>query len=128
MKLGYVVVYVADVGAAINQYHQAFGLEVRFLHESGMYAELATGATVVAFASEQLACENGLSVVPNRRHATAPAMHLSFVVEDVPHVCAAAVAAGMTLEIAPMQKPWGQIVAYLRDDNGCYIEVCTAVT
>lgn len=33
---------------------EAFGFETRFLHDSGQYGELETGATVLAFASHAM--------------------------------------------------------------------------
>lgn len=47
MKLGYTIVYVPDVAASLAFFEQAFGIERRFLHESGMYGELDTGATTL---------------------------------------------------------------------------------
>ena len=49
MKLGYVIVYVADVAATVAFYERAFSLKRRFVHESGQYAEMETGATALAF-------------------------------------------------------------------------------
>jgi lactoylglutathione lyase len=54
VRLGYVIQYVPDVAATVAFYEAAFGLERRFLHESGTYAEMETGATALAFASEAL--------------------------------------------------------------------------
>lgn len=55
MKLGYVILYVANVPATVDFYEKAFGLQHRFLHESGQYAEMETGATALAFAAEEMA-------------------------------------------------------------------------
>jgi uncharacterized glyoxalase superfamily protein PhnB len=38
-----------------------------------------------------------------------------------------AVSAGAVAVTAPLTKPWGQIVAYLRDNNGCLVEICAPV-
>ena len=35
MKLGYTIIYVADVAASLAFFQRAFGLQQRFLHESG---------------------------------------------------------------------------------------------
>lgn len=37
MKLGYTIVYVADVPTTIDFYERAFGLKRRFLHESQLW-------------------------------------------------------------------------------------------
>ena len=40
----------------------------------------------------------------------------------------AALAAGATAVRAPAKKPWGQIVSYVRDNNGFLVEICSPVT
>ncbi len=62
MKLGYTILYVADVAASLSFFERAFGLKRRFLELS-----------------------------------------------------------------APVEKPWGQIVSYVRASDGCLIELCTPV-
>ena len=37
----------------------------------------------------------------------------------------AAERAGATAEAAPETKPWGQTVAYVRDNRGFLVELCT---
>ena len=59
--LGYVILYVPDVDAAMRFYETAFGLGRKLLHESGSYGELATGGTTLAFASEDLASSHGFA-------------------------------------------------------------------
>ena len=44
MRLGCTIVYVPDVAASPGIFEAAFGLSTRFLHESGAYGELETGA------------------------------------------------------------------------------------
>ena len=43
MKLSYIIFYVDDVTKATEFYRKAFDLEVKFIHESGTYAEMQTG-------------------------------------------------------------------------------------
>jgi len=124
--LGYVIVYVEDVPKTIAFYERAFGLEVRFVHESNTYGELQTGSTVLGFASHEL----GRANLPDGYCPVAPdgkpvGMEIAFVVEDVPATCDRAVAAGAVLLMSAKAKPWGQIVAYLRGIEGTLIEVCT---
>ena len=52
MRLGYVIIYVSDLEATVVFYEKAFGIARRFIHESG-YAEMDTGATALAFATER---------------------------------------------------------------------------
>ena len=54
MKVGFVILYVPEVSASVTFYERAFGLVRRFMHESGQYAEMETGATALAFASEDM--------------------------------------------------------------------------
>jgi uncharacterized glyoxalase superfamily protein PhnB len=44
---------------------------------------------------------------------------------DVPVLFKRAVNAGATTVSEPATKPWGQTVAYLRDNSGHLVELCT---
>jgi len=125
MKLGYVIVYTQDVAAALSFYELAFGLKRRFLHESNQYGELDTGATVLAFAHDEMAALNGLTVRPNRASEPAAGVELALVTSDVAAAYAVAVAAGAVSVSAPEEKPWGQTVAYVRDRDGVLVELCS---
>src|SRR5262245_24466797 len=96
MKLGYCILYVPDVPAALAFYESAFGLSRRFLHESNTYGELATGATRLSFAAESLAQTHG-DFQPSRLAEKPCAMELAFVTDDVAAAVARAIAAGATL-------------------------------
>ena len=52
VRLGCAIIYVPDVTAAVEFYERAFGLARRFVHDSGEYAEMETGATALGFANE----------------------------------------------------------------------------
>ncbi len=125
MKLGYVIVYTPDVVAAVEFYERAFGLARRFVHESNDYAELDTGATVLAFAHDKMATLNKLTVRPNRPAEVAAGIELALVTDDVAAAYTKAVAAGATEVSAPEQKPWGQTVSYVRDRDGVLVELCS---
>lgn len=126
MRYGYTIVYVADVAATLTFYEQAFGLSRRFLHESGQYGELDTGATVLAFSRHDLAGTlfpgGYIAVQPDK---TPPGIELGLVIEDVAAAYERAVTAGALPLLPPTQKPWGQIVGYVRDPNGVLIELCS---
>ena len=121
MRLGYTILYVPDPTASAAFYEAAFGLAVRFVHESG-YAELETGATTLAFASHELARSNGVTFSPGRA-----AMEVALVTADVSAALGRAIHAGAELVASPKQKPWGQTVAYVRDNAGFLVELCTPV-
>jgi lactoylglutathione lyase len=127
MKLGYTIIYVADVEASLAFYESAFGLKRRFADPSGMYGELATGETALAFAAEAMADANGVRVRPNRAAEVAAGFEIAFVTPDPAKAYEAAVAAG-AMGVKPASlKPWGQVVAYVRDLNGCLVELCSPI-
>lgn len=125
MKLGYTIIYVADVVATVEFYERAFQLQRRFVHDSLLYAEMATGDTVLAFAGEPMAEVNGLAIRPNRKTEIAAGFELALVTDDPTAAYATAIAAGAAAITPPSEKPWGQIVGYVRDLNGCLVEICS---
>ncbi|WP_299936733.1 VOC family protein [uncultured Pelagimonas sp.] len=127
MKLGYTIIYVTDVPATVAFYETAFGLKQRFMHDSKTYAEMETGATALAFADESAVELNGLAVAPNRSGALAAAWEICLIPDDVLTAFDRAIEGGATPVAAPQQKPWGQTVAYLRDLNGCIVELASEI-
>lgn len=126
MKFGYTIVYVPSVSDALAFYERAFGFRTRFLHESGQYGELQSGSTTLAFASNALGEMNlGSSFSPVSAEVPAPGIELAFVTEDVPSAYAQAIAAGAVSLQAPAEKPWGQVVAYVRAREGTLVELCS---
>lgn len=126
MKLGYTIVYVPDVAASLAFFERAFGLSRRFLHDSGTYGELETGATTLAFAAHALGELNfpGGHVAADTSERPL-GFELALVTEDVPAAHRQALAAGAREMAAPMAKPWGQTVSYLRCPDGILVELCT---
>lgn len=122
MKLGYTIIYVTDVPATVAFYETAFGLKERFMHESTLYAEMDTGATVPSFSAEEAV---DLGFVRNRREAQPAGWEICFVTEDVPAAFEKAVAQGCEAVTAPYDVPWGQVISYVRDLNGCLVEIAT---
>jgi lactoylglutathione lyase len=128
MKLAYTIVYVSDVAASLAFFERAFGLVRRFLHESGTYGELETGATALAFADHATARGNlGHDYVAANTSKQPLGMEIGLVTTDVAAACDKAVQAGATLLAPPTTKPWGQTVAYVRCPDGTLVELCTAV-
>jgi len=125
MKLGYTIIYVADVIATVDFYERAFGLKCRFVHESKMYAEMLTGETLLAFAAEPMAEMNGLAIRPNRSADVAAGFEIAFVAADPNVAYHIAVTAGAAAVKPPTEKPWGQVIGYVRDLNGCLVEICS---
>ncbi len=127
MRFAYTIVYVSDVEATLSFYERAFEVKRRFLHESGTYGELETGATALAFADEKIA-PTSRPFRRNRREDDAAGAEVGFVTEDVEKAYAHALLAGAEAVLGPTRKPWGQVVSYVRDCNGFLVELCTEVS
>ncbi len=128
MKFGYTIIYVADVEATLNFYCQAFGFEVRFLHESKEYGELATGDTTLAFASFAMGDMNLAGKYQRVNLNNDPfGVEIAFVSDEVEAAYAKAIQAGAHAVKPPQLKPWGQTVGYVRAPEGTLIELCSPV-
>lgn len=128
MDLGYVIVYVPDVAAALEFYERGFGLARRFLHESGDFGEVATDGARLAFTSHRL----GASAVPvpyTPLDPTAPpaGFELTLVTDDVDTAYKTAVEAGAIPLAEPHDEPWGQRVSYVRDPFGVLVGIASPV-
>jgi uncharacterized glyoxalase superfamily protein PhnB len=126
--LGYVILYVNDVAASLAFYERAFGLARRFFHDDNgkAYGELETGATRLAFASVALATEHLKQPVVTAAPNQAPlGVEIALTTPDVPALFQHAVKAGAAAVSEPATKPWGQTVAYVRDNSGFLVELCT---
>ena len=126
MKFGYTIAYVSDVAASLAFFERAFGLQRRFLHESGTYGELETGATALAFASHDLGhAKFAGGHVAASDSPQPPGIEIGLVTSDVEGVHATALRQGATELAAPSRKPWGQVVSYVRCPDGLLVELCT---
>ncbi len=125
MKLGYILLYVADVPASLAFWEAAFGLARGFLHESNTYGELDTGGTRLGFVDHEVAGSHGFTYTKSDLSMTAPGMEVGLTTDDVAGAYRRAVGAGATPVLEPTVKPWGQTVAYVRECNGFLVELCT---
>jgi uncharacterized glyoxalase superfamily protein PhnB len=107
-KLGFVLLYTPDVPAKLAFYERAFGCERQYLSETKTYGQLK-GDVPIGFAAAH----------PERT------VEVGFVADDVDAAYRRAVEAGCTAVEPPNDKPWGQRVAYVRDDGGVLVEICT---
>jgi catechol 2,3-dioxygenase-like lactoylglutathione lyase family enzyme len=129
MKLGYTILYVKDVPRSVAFYEDAFGLERRFVHEAGMYAEMDTGSTTLSFAANGLAKSNLPGGFRENNPSAPPAgFEIAFITKDVQAAYDRALEAGATAVAPPTAKPWGQIVAFVRDKDGIVVELCSPPT
>lgn len=127
-SLGWTIVYVADVGQAIEFYERAFGLSRRFAVDS--YGELETGPTTLAFAAFELADSNFEGGVQQPAAGDRPFnVELALVFDDVPAAFEHAVASGCTPLAEPTLKPHGpgQTVGWVRDPFGTLIEIASPI-
>lgn len=122
VRVAATILYVPDVAAALVFDGRAFGLEASFAAPDGSYATLAGDGPALAFASVDMA----------PAAAGAPGRPAGFEVwieaPDVSAALAQALAAGAEPVQDPVTKPWGQVVAYVRDPNGTLIELGTPVS
>jgi uncharacterized glyoxalase superfamily protein PhnB len=110
----------------VTFYQQAFGLTMRFSNDDNSYAEMETGATTLAFASNELSRSHfAEGFRENKLAELAAGIEIAFVTPDVKGAYAHAVAQGATALAAPVTKPWGQEVAYVRDLNGVLVEIAS---
>lgn len=128
MKFGYTIIYVPDVSASLDFFTRAFGIERRFLHESGMYGELETGETALAFAAHALGDMNFPAGHVEAHSSDMPlGMEIALVTSDVAAAHKRAVAEGGVELAPPLEKPWGQTVSYVRCPDGTLVELCSPI-
>lgn len=128
MKLGYTIAYVPKVEASLTFFERAFGIPRRFLHESGTYGELETGATTLAFAAHELGDMNFHGGHVHADLSPQPlGMEIALVTEDIAAAHQRALDAGAKELAAPQLRPWGQTVSYVRCPDGLLVELCTPI-
>jgi lactoylglutathione lyase len=126
IKFAYTILYVQDVVKTIHFYTAAFGFEQRFITPDNSYGEIITGNTTLSFASTSLAKTNLKDGFLESSITQKPfAIEIGFTTDNVDALIESAIKAGATLIEKPKTKPWGQIVAYVRDLDGFLIEICT---
>lgn len=125
-QLGWVILYVPDVDAALAFYEQSFGLKRKSVAPDASFGELRSGGTTLAFASEELAESNfeGGFERPAERPVN---VEIALVFDDPEAAFARAVENGATVMSEPKRKPWGQLVSYVRDPFGTLLEICSPV-
>jgi lactoylglutathione lyase len=129
LQMKIVAFVVSDVRSSVEFYGQAFGLGLHYMHPSGGYAELDSGAAVLAFLSEAFVEKvdllGGVPIALNRPSAPASSAHIALWSTEIEEDWRRAIAAGATVVKALEAKPWGQIAGYVRDRDGIIVELCT---
>jgi len=126
VSFAYTILYVSDVLRTVTFYETVFGLQRKFIAPDNAYAEMITGSTTLSFAVNELAASNlpnGFD--PPRTDNKPQAVEIGFATDAVEEAVSKALAAGGTLEAPATTKPWGQVVAYVRDPDGHLVEICT---
>jgi predicted enzyme related to lactoylglutathione lyase len=124
MKLSYITIFVDDLNKMIEFYKAVFGLELKFIHESGHYAEMDTGHTTLAFSQTELA----ESLVPGGYVKSSTERNpanilIAFEPEDVKETLKLSLAHGASIVADVELKPWGWVSAMIRDPEGNLIEL-----
>lgn len=127
MKLGYTLLYVDDVAQTMDFYARAFGLEKGLVHED-VYGEMVTGETKLGFFVHKVAASHGFEYEHADLKKKPAAFEITFITDDVEAAYARALRAGALGVCAPLAKPWGQLVSYVRDCNGFLVEICSPVS
>jgi lactoylglutathione lyase len=124
VKLGYTILYVADVTKSIEFYESAFGFQRKFITPENDYGELLTGETTISFASLELANSNLRSGFVVSKQTNKPfGIELGLVTENVHQIIEKATGLGAIMIEEPKEKPWGQTVGYIQDLNGFLLEI-----
>lgn len=126
LKFKYTILYVDNVVDTLKFYESAFGFKTAMLHESGDYGELDTGGTTLSFSALKLMEDLGKH--PAQANAGNPSFEIAFETDDVSAVLAKALEAGAELVQEAEDMPWGQTTAYVNDNNGFLVEICTPVS
>jgi lactoylglutathione lyase len=129
LRLKVIGFIVADVSATVAFYERAFGLALHYMHPSRGYAELDSGAAVLAFIGEDFVAKTSLlgdvAIYRNRLHSPTIGAHVALWSDDIESDWRRAVESG-ALVVTPLSaKPWGQVSGYLRDADGIVVELCT---
>lgn len=87
--------------------------------------KMDTGTTRLAFTARSMARENGLDFGQLEPSSAPAPFEIAFVTEDVEGSFQTALDHGAIELKKPIQKPWGQIVGYVKDCHGVLIEICS---
>ena len=106
MHIGYVNIFVSDLGAAIEFYRDTLGLGLRMGDEAFGYASFEAGPVSFGIAKTDDADLLG-------RHTG-----VGFIVDDVDQAYEAMSAKGVEFEMPPTKQPWGGTLALFKDPDG----------
>jgi lactoylglutathione lyase len=123
--LGWIIIYVPDVVAALDFYERAFGLRRTFVNPPADFGQLGTGQTALSFASRGRAeHEIGAYQLPDPQ-ADPCNIEICLVFDDPVTAFRHAVATGCAPVVEPSAKPHGQTTGFVRDPWGTLIEIAS---
>lgn len=124
IKMKYIILYVNDFKKTMDFYNGILGLPIKM--QQGTYVEFDTGHTTLSINTRKNGQElTGLNFTESS--ASTQTFEIGFVVDDVVETIENLRQKGVTILKEPVTKPWGQIVAYVADPDGHYIEICTSL-
>lgn len=113
--LGYVIVFVTDLDAAIRFYRDVLALPFKF--QDAGYAEFGTDRTRFALYEKRRAqWLTGRDVTPG------PGAEVVFVVDDVDSHARQLAARGARIIMGPVDRPWGHRTVHVADPDGFIVE------
>ena len=121
-RVGYVILFVADLERSVAFYRDVVGLEFRLAGDG--YVEFATqGARFGLYDRNRLGELTGQGAELPR----APGGEVVFLVEDVDDEAARLRAAGATILSGPVDRPWGHRTLHVLDPDGFVVELAEEI-
>ena len=129
MRLAFTMMYVDDVPKTADVWVKGLGLELVYLHDDEVYAELRAGEATLAFAR----VEFGRSHFPNGQlddyfERPVGRTEIGFETDRIHEVFSCAQSAGFEVVTPPTERPWGQWIGFMRDPNGILVELSTPMS
>lgn len=127
-RLGWIIIYVPDVVAALGIYEPAFALRRTLVNPPADFGQLDTGQTALAFASRTRAEHEigGTFQLPDPG-ADPFNVQTCLVFDDPVAAFRHAVATGGAPVVEPAAKPHGQTTGFVRDPWGTLIEIASPI-
>lgn len=126
MKYSHTIFYVENVQETLEFYQNALGFDIKFTTPEKDYGEINSGETTLGFANFELADFNLPKGYQKMNKEESPiGIEIAFTSDHIEADLKRAQEAGAEIYQELTDKPWGQKVAYIRDNNGFLIEIGT---
>jgi lactoylglutathione lyase len=120
--LGYVILFVADLGRSVAFYRDVIGVPFRLQGDG--YVEFATeGSRFGLYDRNRLGELTGQDSTAPRR----PGGEVVFLVGDVDAEAERLRAAGATILSGPVDRPWGHRTLHMEDPDGFVVELAEEI-